>query len=171
MQKLDAQTGSKPQGGASFEGITFSIINDGDNDVTVDASPTPRVRSSRPSLPIPRLRVDHRRLPAFGKYIIRETSSNGGYLSPPRTSTPVTPPRDIESPYSPFRQQGPGPAQRRSPGSHVSSFFPFCIVSKPLASHDIPKWETTSRREGSLRNDCILGGFHLPPADQFLPTV
>lgn len=36
VQKLDAQTGSKPQGGASFEGITFSIINDGDNDVTVD---------------------------------------------------------------------------------------------------------------------------------------
>lgn len=36
VQKLDSETGQTPQGGASLEGITFSIINDNPNAVTVD---------------------------------------------------------------------------------------------------------------------------------------
>ena len=81
MQKLDAQTGSKPQGGASFEGITFSIINDGDNDVTVDGV------SYAKGQVVKTITTDSKGFASttgdclpFGKYIIRETSSNGGYL-------------------------------------------------------------------------------------------
>lgn len=36
VQKLDSETGQTPQGGADFSGITFSIINDNPNAVTVD---------------------------------------------------------------------------------------------------------------------------------------
>ena len=81
VQKLDAQTGSKPQGGASFEGITFSIINDGDNDVTVDGV------SYAKGQVVKTITTDSKGFASttgdclpFGKYIIRETSSNGGYL-------------------------------------------------------------------------------------------
>ena len=36
VQKLDSETGKTPQGGASLEGIAFSIINDNENAVKVD---------------------------------------------------------------------------------------------------------------------------------------
>ena len=81
VQKLDAQTGSKPQGSANFEGITFSIINDGDNDVTVDGV------SYAKGQVVKTITTDAKGLASttgdclpFGKYIIRETASDGGYL-------------------------------------------------------------------------------------------
>ena len=81
VQKLDAQTGSKPQGGASFEGITFSIINNGDNDVMVDGVSYAKGQA------VKTITTDAKGFASttgdclpFGKYIIRETSSNGGYL-------------------------------------------------------------------------------------------
>lgn len=81
VQKLDAQTGSKPQGSANFEGITFSIINDGDNDVKVDG-----VTYAKEQV-VKTITTDSKGLASttgdclpFGKYIIRETSGNGGYL-------------------------------------------------------------------------------------------
>ena len=81
VQKLDAQTGSKPQGGASFEGITFSIINNGDNDVMVDGV------SYAKGQVVKTITTDAKGFASttgdclpFGKYIIRETSGNGGYL-------------------------------------------------------------------------------------------
>ena len=81
VQKLDAQTGSKPQGSANFEGITFSIINDGDNDVKVDGV------SYAKGQVVKTITTDSKGFAStsadllpFGKYIIRETSSDGGYL-------------------------------------------------------------------------------------------
>lgn len=81
VQKFDAQTGSKPQGGASFEGITFSIINNGDNDVMVDGV------SYAKGQVVKTITTDAKGFASttgdclpFGKYIIRETSGNGGYL-------------------------------------------------------------------------------------------
>ena len=80
ITKLDAQTGSTPQGGADFEGIEFSIINDNENSVVVDGVSYAKgavvktivtdkagvAQTSSDCLP-------------FGKYVIRETGTNSGY--------------------------------------------------------------------------------------------
>ncbi len=82
VQKLDSETGQTPQGGASLEGITFSIINDNPNAVTVDG------KSYNPGQTVKNIVTDKSgvaKTPAnclpYGKYIIRETATNDGYLN------------------------------------------------------------------------------------------
>ena len=82
VQKLDSETGQTPQGGASLEGITFSIINDNPNAVTVDG------KSYNPGQTVKNIVTDKNgvaKTPAnclpYGKYIIRETATNDGYLN------------------------------------------------------------------------------------------
>ena len=82
VQKLDSETGQTPQGGASLEGITFSIINDNPNAVTVDG------KSYNPGQTVKNIVTDKNgvaKTPAnclpYGKYIIRETATNGSYLN------------------------------------------------------------------------------------------
>ena len=82
VQKLDSETGQTPQGGVSLEGITFSIINDNPNAVTVDG------KSYNPGQTVKNIVTDKSgvaKTPAnclpYGKYIIRETATNDGYLN------------------------------------------------------------------------------------------
>ena len=82
IQKLDSETGQTPQGGVSLEGITFSIINDNPNAVTVDG------KSYNPGQTVKNIVTDKNgvaKTPAnclpYGKYIIRETATNDGYLN------------------------------------------------------------------------------------------
>ena len=82
IQKLDSETGQTPQGGASLEGITFSIINDNPNAVTVDG------KSYNPGQTVKNIVTDKNgvaKTPAnclpYGDYIIRETKTNGSYLN------------------------------------------------------------------------------------------
>ena len=82
VQKLDSETGQTPLGGASLEGITFSIINDNPNAVTVDG------KSYNPGQTVKNIVTDKNgvaKTPAnclpYGKYIIRETATNDGYLN------------------------------------------------------------------------------------------
>ena len=82
VQKLDSETGQTPQGGADFSGITFSIINDNPNAVTVDG------KSHNPGQTVKTIVTDKNgvaKTPAnclpYGKYIIRETATNDGYLN------------------------------------------------------------------------------------------
>ena len=82
VQKLGSETGQTPQGGASLEGITFSIINDNPNAVTVDG------KSYNPGQTVKNIVTDKNgvaKTPAnclpYGKYIIRETATNDGYLN------------------------------------------------------------------------------------------
>ena len=82
VQKLDSETGQTPQGGADFSGITFSIINDNPNAVTVDG------KSRNPGQTVKTIVTDKSgvaKTPAdclpFGKYIIRETATNDDYLN------------------------------------------------------------------------------------------
>ena len=83
VQKLDIETGTgDPLGGASLEGITFSIINDNPNAVTVDG------KSYNPGQTVKNIVTDKNgvaKTPAnclpYGKYIIRETATNDGYLN------------------------------------------------------------------------------------------
>ncbi len=82
VQKLDSETGQTPKGGASLEGITFSIINDNPNAVTVDG------KSYNPGQTVKNIVTDKNgvaKTPAnclpYGKYIIRETATNDGYLN------------------------------------------------------------------------------------------
>ena len=82
VQKLDSETGQTPQGGADFSGITFSIINDNPNAVTVDG------KSHNPGQTVKNIVTDNKgvaKTPAdclpFGKYIIRETATNDDYLN------------------------------------------------------------------------------------------
>ncbi|MGJ0987973.1 VaFE repeat-containing surface-anchored protein [Thomasclavelia ramosa] len=82
VQKLDAETGKVPQGSASLEGIGFSIINDNHNAVTVDG------KSYNPGQTVKNIVTDKNgvaKTPAnclpYGKYIIRETATNDGYLN------------------------------------------------------------------------------------------
>lgn len=82
VQKLDSETGQTPQGGASLEGITFSIINDNPNAVTVDG------KSYNPGQTVKNIVTDKNgvaKTPAnclpYGDYIIRETATNDGYLN------------------------------------------------------------------------------------------
>lgn len=82
VQKLDAETGKVPQGSAPLEGIGFSIINDNPNAVTVDG------KSYNPGQTVKNIVTDKNgvaKTPAnclpYGKYIIRETATNDGYLN------------------------------------------------------------------------------------------
>ena len=82
VQKLDSETGQTPQGGADFSGITFSIINDNPNAVTVDG------KSHNPGQTVKTIVTDKNGVAKtsadclpFGKYIIRESDTNDGYLN------------------------------------------------------------------------------------------
>lgn len=82
VQKLDSETGQTPQGGANFSGITFSIINDNPNAVTVDG------KSHNPGQTVKTIVTDKNGVAKtsadclpFGKYIIRESDTNDGYLN------------------------------------------------------------------------------------------
>ena len=82
VQKLDSETGQTPQGGADFSGITFSIINDNPNAVTVDG------KSHNPGQTVKTIVTDKNGVAKtsanclpFGKYIIRETATNDDYLN------------------------------------------------------------------------------------------
>ena len=82
VQKLDSETGQTPQGGADFSGITFSIINDNPNAVTVDG------KSHNPGQTVKTIVTDKNGVAKtsanclpFGKYIIRETAANDDYLN------------------------------------------------------------------------------------------
>ena len=82
IQKLDSETGQTPQGGANFSGITFSIINDNPNAVTVDG------KSHNPGQTVKTIVTDKNGVAKtsadclpYGKYIIRETATNDDYLN------------------------------------------------------------------------------------------
>lgn len=82
VQKLDSETGQVPQGGADFSGISFSIINDNPNAVTVDG------KSHNPGQTVKTIVTDKDGVAKtsadclpYGKYIIRETATNDGYLN------------------------------------------------------------------------------------------
>ena len=82
VQKLDSETGQTPLGGADFSGITFSIINDNPNAVTVDG------KSHNPGQTVKTIVTDKNGVAKtsanclpFGKYIIRETATNDDYLN------------------------------------------------------------------------------------------
>ena len=82
VQKLDSETGQTPQSGADFSGITFSIINDNPNAVTVDG------KSHNPGQTVKTIVTDKNGVAKtsadclpYGKYIIRETATNDGYLN------------------------------------------------------------------------------------------
>ena len=82
VQKLDSETGQTPQGGANFSGITFSIINDNPNAVTVDG------KSHNPGQTVKTIVTDKNGVAKtsadclpYGKYIIRESDTNDGYLN------------------------------------------------------------------------------------------
>jgi hypothetical protein len=82
VQKLDSETGQTPQGGADFSGITFSIINNNPNAVTVDG------KSHNPGQTVKTIVTDKNGVAKtsanclpFGKYIIRETATNDDYLN------------------------------------------------------------------------------------------
>ena len=82
VQKLDSETGKTPQGGASLEGIAFSIINDNENTVKVDGKTYAKGETVKV------ITTDAKgfattgadTLP-YGDYIIRETKTNGSYLN------------------------------------------------------------------------------------------
>ena len=82
VQKLDSETGKTPQGGASLEGIAFSIINDNENAVKVDGKTYAKGETVKV------ITTDAKgfattgadTLP-YGDYIIRETKTNGSYLN------------------------------------------------------------------------------------------
>lgn len=82
VQKLDSETGKTPQGGASLEGIAFSIINDNENTVKVDGNTYAKGETVKV------ITTDAKgfattgadTLP-YGDYIIRETKTNGSYLN------------------------------------------------------------------------------------------
>ena len=82
VQKLDSDTGQTPQGDADFSGITFSIINDNPNAVTVDG------KSHNPGQTVKTIVTDENGVAKtsadclpYGKYIIRETATNDDYLN------------------------------------------------------------------------------------------
>ena len=82
VQKLDSETGQTPQGDADFSGITFSIISTNPNAVTVDG------KSYNPGQTVKTIVTDKNGVAKtsadclpYGKYIIRETATNDGYLN------------------------------------------------------------------------------------------
>lgn len=82
VQKLDSETSKTPQGGASLEGIAFSIINNNENTVKVDGKTYAKGETVKV------ITTDAKgfattgadTLP-YGDYIIRETKTNGSYLN------------------------------------------------------------------------------------------
>lgn len=82
VQKLDSETGNTPQGDASLEGISFSIINDNENTVEVDGKTYAKGETVKV------INTDDKgfattgddTLP-YGDYIIRETATNDSYLN------------------------------------------------------------------------------------------
>ena len=82
VQKRDSETGKTPQGDASLEGISFSIINDNENTVEVDGKTYAKGETVKV------ITTDAKgfattgadTLP-YGDYIIRETKTNGSYLN------------------------------------------------------------------------------------------
>ena len=82
VQKLDSETGQTPQGGASLEGITFSIINDNDNSVIVNGK---EFAPGEVALTITTDKdgvatTEDDALP-YGNYTIRESKTNDSYLN------------------------------------------------------------------------------------------
>ena len=82
VQKLDSETGKTPQGGASLEGIAFSIINDNENTVKVDGNTYAKGESVKVITTDAKgfATTGSDTLP-YGDYIIRETKTNGSYLN------------------------------------------------------------------------------------------
>ena len=82
VQKLDSETGKTPQGGASLEGIAFSIINDNENTVKVDGNTYAKGETVKVITTDAKgfATTGSDTLP-YGDYIIRETATNDGYLN------------------------------------------------------------------------------------------
>ena len=82
VQKLDSETGKTPQGGASLEGIAFSIINDNKNAVKVDGNTYAKGETVKVITTDAKgfATTGSDTLP-YGDYIIRETKTNGSYLN------------------------------------------------------------------------------------------
>ena len=82
VQKLDSETGKTPQGGASLEGIAFSIINDNENTVKVDGNTYANGETVKVITTDAKgfATTGSDTLP-YGDYIIRETKTNGSYLN------------------------------------------------------------------------------------------
>ena len=82
VQKLDSETGKTPQGGASLEGIAFSIINDNENTVKVDGNTYAKGETVKVITTDAKgfATTGSDTLP-YGDYIIRETKTNGSYLN------------------------------------------------------------------------------------------
>ena len=88
VEKRDSQTGSTPQGDATFAGIEFEVVNDSEGSVRVggrDVAPGDvaltlttgadgKARTASDALP-------------YGDYLVRESATNGSYLN---TSVPQT---------------------------------------------------------------------------------
>jgi LPXTG-motif cell wall-anchored protein len=91
VQKLDSQTGEKPQGDASFAGIVFEIINDSKNPVMVGGT------SYAPGKVVKEITTNAtgfattgpNDLP-YGDYLVREKSTNNSMLLTFTEEIPVT---------------------------------------------------------------------------------
>ena len=91
VQKLDSQTGEKPQGDANFAGIVFEIINDSKNPVMVDGT------SYAPGKVVKEITTNAtgfattgpNDLP-YGDYLVREKSTNNSMLLTFTEEIPVT---------------------------------------------------------------------------------
>ena len=82
VQKLDSETGKTPQGGASLEGITFSIINDNENTVKVDGKTYAKGETVKViTTDVKGFATTGADTLPYGDYIIRETKTNGSYLN------------------------------------------------------------------------------------------
>ena len=82
VQKLDSETGQTPQGDADFSGIRFAIINDNENDVVVDGQSYAKGKTVKTITTDAKgvAKTADDALP-YGKYIIRESATNDGYLN------------------------------------------------------------------------------------------
>lgn len=82
VQKLDSETGKTPQGNASLEGISFSIINDNENTVEVDGKTYAKGETVKVIKTNDKgfATTGDDTLP-YGDYIIRETATNDSYLN------------------------------------------------------------------------------------------
>lgn len=91
VEKRDTQTGTTPQGDASFAGITFEIINDSNNPVEVDG------RVVSPDSVAKEITTNAQGIAAtgpnslpYGDYVIREKSTNNSMLKTFTEEIPVT---------------------------------------------------------------------------------
>lgn len=82
VQKLDSETGKTPQGDASLEGISFSIINNNENTVKVDGKTYAKGETVKVIKTNDKgfATTGDDALP-YGDYIIRETATNDSYLN------------------------------------------------------------------------------------------